>query len=96
MLRYLKKHLKIIVFLYTTPPIIVVWQVPRADEVSKIVLKDVQEDFDKTYNKSYWSFFHDFFTIRGLLPHKRPLTVNPGKPRHKTIPLHVEQEHGWA
>ena len=39
---------KIMDFLYTTPPIMVTWQAPRADKVSKIVLKVVQEDFGNT------------------------------------------------
>ena len=40
-LRYTPKTLKSMNFLYTTPPIMVTWQAPRADKVSKIVLKVV-------------------------------------------------------
>ena len=47
---------------YTNPPIMVTRQALRADRVSKIVVKVVQEDFDKTCEKSYWlSFFHECF-----------------------------------
>ena len=37
-------------------------QAPRADKVSKIVLKVIQEDFGNTCKKSYWlhlPFFHE-------------------------------------
>ena len=64
-LRYTQKTLKIIDFLYTTPPMMVTWQAPRADKASKIVLKVVQEDFGNTSKKSSWLhlpfFFHEFF-----------------------------------
>ena len=36
-----------------TPPIMVTRQTPRANKVSKIVLKIAQKDFDITYKKSY-------------------------------------------
>ena len=43
---------------------IVKWHAPRADKVSKIVLKFVQEDLDKLCKKSYWGisrFLYEFF-----------------------------------
>ena len=57
-------------FLYTTPPILVTWQAPRADKVTKIVLKVARDDFGHTSKKSYWLhlpfLFTIFFTIRGV------------------------------
>ena len=35
-------------YVYTTPPLMVPSHAPRADKVSKIVLKVVQEDFDNS------------------------------------------------
>ena len=51
-LKYAPKTSKIMDFLYTTLPILVTRQTPRADKISKIVVKAVQEDFDDTYKKS--------------------------------------------
>ena len=49
----------------------VMWQALRADKVSKIDLKVVQDDFENTW-KNYIDcicrFFTIFFTIRGLVP----------------------------
>ena len=63
-LRYFQKTSKIMDFLYTIPPIIVMWQAPRADAVSKIVLKVFQEDF-KTLAKNTVDWlcrsFHELF-----------------------------------
>ena len=58
-------------FVYTTPPIMVTWQTPKADKVSKIILKVVQEDFDNICKKWYrlhlmFFSFTKFSTIRGL------------------------------
>ena len=58
------KNLKIMDFLYTTPPIMDTWQAVRADKVSKIVLKVVQEDFGNTCKKiiliAFAVFYHEF------------------------------------
>ena len=57
--------------LYTIPPIMVTWQAPRADKVSKIDLELVQEDFGKTCKNRIdciCRFFKNLFTIRGLDP----------------------------
>ena len=50
-------------FLYTTHPVMVTWQTPRA----KIVLKVAQEDFDNTCKKSYYIVFAGLFS-RIFLP----------------------------
>ena len=42
------------VFLVYHPSIMVTWQVLRADKVSKIILKVVQEDFDIICKEFYW------------------------------------------
>ena len=52
-------------FLYTNSPMMVMWQTPRADKVSKIVLKVPQEDFSNTNKKSYWLHLPFFFSARG-------------------------------
>ena len=49
-------------FLYTTPPIMVTWQTPRAYKVSKIVLKVFREDFGNTCRKTSW--LHSLFFSR--------------------------------
>ena len=70
LLGYATKTSKIIDFLYTTPPIMVRWQTPRAEEVSKIVLKVAKDDFDNNCKKLYLLYllfvFTIFFTIRGV------------------------------
>ena len=46
----------------------VTWLAPRADKVSKIVLKVSQEDFGNTSKEPYWlhlPFFHEFFFGKG-------------------------------
>ena len=66
-------------FLYTTPPIMVTWQAPRADKVSRIVLKVVQEDFGNTCKKLYWLhspfFSRIFLRLGGWYPPQKLLTV---------------------
>ena len=51
-------------FWYITPPLMVTWQAPKADNFSKIVLKDALEDFDhncKNNIDSICRFFHELF-----------------------------------
>ena len=52
---------KILDFLYTKPQIMVTWQALRADKVSKIVLKVVQEDFGNT-SKNHLDCICRFFS----------------------------------
>ena len=63
-------------FLYTTLPIMVTWQAPRAVKISKIVLKGVLEDFDPLCKKSYWLhlpfFFTNYSAMRGMIPPLMP------------------------
>ena len=80
--RYSQKTWKIMDFLYTIPWITVTWQIPRADKVSKVVLKVVQEDFSNTSKKLFWLhlpfFFNIFFRLGGVVPPppQMLLTVN--------------------
>ena len=75
-LRYSQKALKKVDFLYTTLQITVMWQVLKANKVSKIILKVVQEYFDNIFKEFYWFFLLPGIFLRlGGTP-QMPLTVN--------------------
>ena len=71
-------------FLYTTSPIMLRWQGPRADKTTKIISKVAQEDFGNTSKKSYWLhlpfFFTNFFRPgRVVPPHPLDAIDRPSK-----------------
>ena len=69
-LRYATETSKIVDFLYNNPSIMVTWQTPRADKISKIVSKVLQEDFNNTkiILIVFAGFFTNFSTVRRVVP----------------------------
>ena len=74
LMRYSQKNLKIVDFVYITPPIIVKWQALRFDKVSKIICQKLScpRGFGWHVKKikliAFAVYFHNFSTIRGMVP----------------------------
>ena len=73
----LEKPSKIRYFIYTTIPIIVTWQAPRAHKVSKIATKVVQKGCDKTCKLFAFAVFSQILQLGGwYLPPPPPDAIN--------------------